>query len=129
MGRTGGLAEQHDAVVRIAHELVLLEVRGHVIAVVLDNEVDLATGDTAVGIHLVPVRLLRIDDLDHKRSEGTAQVRYRPDTDRVFGDTGAVLDLGLIAAACDSHDRQGQPDGQHSEQVLHWVAFSLFRCD
>ena len=64
--RAGRLADDRDLV---ADRLVLLELRRHVVAVVLDEQLDLATGDPAVGVDAVPVDLLGFDDLGDQRSE------------------------------------------------------------
>ena len=60
VGRARRLAEDGHLV---ADGVVLLLLLGDVVAVVLDDELDLPTGDAALLVHVVPEHPLRFDDL------------------------------------------------------------------
>ena len=57
-------------------------VHGDVVAVVLDDQLDLTAGDAALGVDLVPEHLLGLDDLGDERGEGARQVGEHADLDR-----------------------------------------------
>ena len=86
------MAEDGDLV---AHALILGAVLVGVVGGVLDDHLDLATGDPATLVDEVPVDLLGSDDVLDQRSERTAQVGQETHGDRVLGDTDVEGDIAF----------------------------------
>ncbi|MBS1265196.1 MAG: hypothetical protein MAG471_01033 [Acidimicrobiaceae bacterium] len=105
MRRTSRQRQEHNTLILVAHHLVALQVRRHVIGVVQHNQLHLTPRNATIFVHHVPIRRLRINNLDHQRSKDARQVSNRTNPDHILSHTKVIRNRHIAVAPDTGIDR------------------------